>query len=508
MSKSNFDWTDAKEKYLKDNWSVETTHSLKLKLECTWYAVTKKAEELGLPPHPSNRWTTKEKQTLRELSEIYHYKTIARMMNKTEDAIYLKARRLGITLLQDRRKWPDEEETFFKESWGSMPIENLAKKMKRTVFSFKVKATRMKLGSMLLNNSDKLFISDIVDLLNVSHDRIYSTWKKLGLNVKLLKLTKKASYMYVTLEDLIDFLEKNQSEWDSRHLEVHILGLEPEWLKEKRKLDFLMPIKEYSEYGDDEIAKAKDLLHIGKDYVYIGAVLNRTPKAVAAKLRELVGGYRLSRFWKGWELKFLKDNYKSMTYKQIGAYIGRTGGAVSAKALEMEYKKKVGKEKMNSNDIYNKVNAQVREKDFHQLDIEGKKELINTELVNYTLEKIKHFKISQPPLDLAEVLKLIDETLETSEEKNEFFRHYTHYILKVASGLQGWEIIWWEEDALSLQDKPLITFNDDNKWDTLTTHRETPPINITLFVLDIFDNQFAKNEAIKLQKTISPKTKQ
>lgn len=32
-------------------------------------------------------------------------------MNKTENAIYIKARRLGITLIQDRRKWTEEEET-------------------------------------------------------------------------------------------------------------------------------------------------------------------------------------------------------------------------------------------------------------------------------------------------------------------------------------------------------------------------------------------------------------
>ena len=45
------------------------------------------------------------------------------------------------------------------------------------------------------------------------------------------------SYRYVEIKDLYEFLERNQNIWDSRNLEKNILGVEPEWLKEKRKLD-------------------------------------------------------------------------------------------------------------------------------------------------------------------------------------------------------------------------------------------------------------------------------
>lgn len=74
----------------------------------SWYAVCKVADEHGLEIPTSNEWTNEEIETLKLLSDKYHYSEIAKIMNKTENAIYIKARRLGITLIQVRRKWTEE----------------------------------------------------------------------------------------------------------------------------------------------------------------------------------------------------------------------------------------------------------------------------------------------------------------------------------------------------------------------------------------------------------------
>ena len=82
-------------------------------------------------------------------------------MNKTEKAVYLKARKLGITLIQDRKEWTKEEEKTLAELWGTKSIEKIAKKMKRYVFSLKVKAGRMGLGPMIQNNYEFITVSDM-----------------------------------------------------------------------------------------------------------------------------------------------------------------------------------------------------------------------------------------------------------------------------------------------------------------------------------------------------------
>ena len=260
MRREKFIFSEEQLKYIDENWYKESAHSMKLKFGCTWYAVVKAAEKLGYAAPESNEWTDNDVKRLRKLAEIYHYTIIAEMMGRSENAIYLKARRLGITLIMGRRKWTKQEEEKLSRLWGTVSIEVLAKEMKRTVFSLKVKAVRIGLGSMISNDYEKIIISDIIDVMNVSRDRITITWKKLGLNIKKVRVSENRTYMYVILDDLWEFLEKNQSQWDSRALEPFSLGLEPDWLPLKREQDRLMPPRQYKEWTSIEIQRGGELI--------------------------------------------------------------------------------------------------------------------------------------------------------------------------------------------------------------------------------------------------------
>ena len=110
MPGKKYEFTEEQVKYILENWGKESAHSMKKKFGCTWYAVCKVAESHGLQVPTSNVWTEEQIIILKELSDKYHYTEIARIMDKTENAIYIKARRLGITLIQDRRRWTPEEE--------------------------------------------------------------------------------------------------------------------------------------------------------------------------------------------------------------------------------------------------------------------------------------------------------------------------------------------------------------------------------------------------------------
>ena len=341
MPGKKYEFTEEQIKYILDNWGKESPHSMKNKFGCTWYAVCKVAESHGLEIPTSNAWTEEEIKVLKELSDKYHYTEIAKITGKTENAIYLKARRLGITLIQDRRKWTVEEETLLSDLWGVKSIEYIAKKMKRTVFSIKVKAVRMELGPMIRNNYDVITISDMVDLLNVTRDRIIDSWVKLGLKLKKAKLTNKMSYYTISWKDLMDFLENNQNEWDSRNVEKNMLGIEPDWLQEKRKRDTIENPLWYRKWTEDEIKKAESLFKNGKTYQEISSIIDRSEWAVANLLRNLGYSYMLPQYWKGKEIKYLRENYQDMTYQEIAEELGRTTKAISAKAEELGFQKKL-----------------------------------------------------------------------------------------------------------------------------------------------------------------------
>lgn len=340
-----YEFTEEEIKYIVEHWGTESAHSMKKRFGCSWYAVCKVAEKHGLEMPTSNEWSQEEIETLKELAEQYHYSEIAVMMNKSENAIYLKAKKLGLTLIQDRRNWTREEETLLSDLWGTRSIETIARTMKRTVFSLKVKAVRMKLGPMIKNNYDLITVSDISDLLNVTRDRITTTWITLGLNLKKKKLTNNMAYYVISWKDLIDFLEKNQNEWDSRCVDKNMLGTEPEWLKEKRARDAIENPLWYRRWTADEVKQAEELFQNGQDYTEIANIINRSEWAVANLLRNLGYSYRLPQFWKGKELKYLRENYQNMTYAEIAEVLRRTPKAIGAKAEELGYQKKLKFEK-------------------------------------------------------------------------------------------------------------------------------------------------------------------
>lgn len=345
MRGKKYEFSKEQIQYIIENWGKESPHSMKKRFGCTWYAVCKVAEEHSLEIPTSNEWTEDEINTLIELSDKYHYTEIANIMNKTENAIYIKARRLGITLIQDRRKWTPEEETTLSDLWGNKSIEVIAKTLKRSVFSLKVKAVRMGLGPMIQNNYDLITISDIMDLLNVSRDRITTTWIALGLNLKKKKLTKNTSYYTVTWDDLLKFLEANQNEWDSRNVEKNMLGAEPEWLIQKRKRDKEENPLWYRRWTEEEIKMVESLFKSGKNYEEIANQINRSIWSVTNLLRNMGYSYKLPQYWKGTELKYLRENYQNMTYSEIAEELGRTTKAIGAKAEEMGYQKRLIKQK-------------------------------------------------------------------------------------------------------------------------------------------------------------------
>ncbi|MEG1310153.1 MAG: hypothetical protein RSD06_04685 [Bacilli bacterium] len=341
MKGEKFIFTQEQIEYIIENWGKESAHSMKKKFGCSWSAVTNVAKANGLELPTLNEWTNEQIEALKLLSEEYHYKDIAKMMDKTENAIYLKARRLGITLIQDRRKWTKDEEEYLYERWGRDKIEKIARNMRRTVFSVKVKATRMHLGYMSQANIDQISVADISDILGVRAERITDTWIKHGLKLKKKKVSKNYGYYCIDLDNLMLFLKEHQDLWNSQNLEKNILGEESEWLLEKRKRDIENISFEYRIWTEEEIQLAEKLLIQGYNYEQISLQVNHSLVGVACKLRELGYSYRLPRFWKGEELKFLRENYEDMTYTEIAEKLGRTTKAVGERAEELGYQKRL-----------------------------------------------------------------------------------------------------------------------------------------------------------------------
>ena len=307
------------EEYQNSIWTEENTKELRNLVEEGKYlleitkimnkkdlTIIKKAKELGLTIKRENqkKWTREEQEELIELSKTKKISELVKILDRTSSSIKDQARRLGITLIPDRRNWTEEEyklleklvvedkkspkeiasilgrsedsitikinrrglkaqgndkrfwtseeEEILSDLWGTVSVDKIAEKLDRTVSSIKNKVFQLGLGSQMENNYDGISITQVAELFNVNDQTVSIYWISLGLKTTTRNISKTRKYRYVTINDLYDFLEKNQNIWDSRYLEKNILGKEPDWMIEKRKSDREKPI---GSFGIDYLTK-------------------------------------------------------------------------------------------------------------------------------------------------------------------------------------------------------------------------------------------------------------
>ena len=252
-------WTEEEENELKrlsDKFSIE---EIAEKMNKSYDSIIAKLYQLGIRAknYSNKRWTKEEESELLELLTSYSSFEVAEILERSEEAIIVKAISLGYNIDSKHRKWTQEEETLLSDLWGSESIENIAKKLNRTVSSITNRVYVLGLGPQIENNYDGLKIQDISDIFHVNRNVILTSWVSLGLKLSFRKRSNHSVYSYVQINDLYEFLETNQNIWDSRSLEKNILGVEPEWLKEKRIRDRLLPT---SEFGIENLTKQQLLL--------------------------------------------------------------------------------------------------------------------------------------------------------------------------------------------------------------------------------------------------------
>lgn len=320
-------------KYIKENWEKETISSMSKKLGCSRKAVSNQAKKMGLEL-PGQIWTDEQDQFLKENIEL-SAKEIAEKIGKTEQAIYNRISRLGLTKTPN---WTLEEEELLELYWGCEPVETIAKRVNKTVVAVLHKSKRMNLGNFFDANGEYLKVSQIENVLNVSGDKIRKNWFKNGLKFKKLKSSKNKFIYGVKIEDLFLFLEKNQNAFDARFLVPNILGPEPKWLIEKRKQDYKNPPSEYRIWNKSEIEILKFLLSKGKTQKEIGDKINRSESAVKYKVSDL--GLSEVRRWQPDEEEWLHKNFKEnlqMSNEEMASYLGRSKTSVSKRCRKLGY---------------------------------------------------------------------------------------------------------------------------------------------------------------------------
>ncbi len=214
---------------------------------------------------------------------------------------------------KDNGHWSDNDSEFLIKSWGSVPISILEKKFKKTKEQIEYRANYLGLGQMVRNNYDLIYLHDLTEIMGVNHKTITNTWIKKGLKPTYLQLTPKRTSIYFNLNDILDFLFKNQNLWDSRKLKRYALGIEPDWLFAKREKDHDDNLVNSGEWLPEERSRLIALIAIGKDNYEIAKILNRKYSSV----KSFISNYNLRELVSKEQIRCSCDNYNNLSVANI-----------------------------------------------------------------------------------------------------------------------------------------------------------------------------------------------
>lgn len=149
-------------------------------------------------------------------------------------------------------------------------------------------------------------------------------------------------------------------------------------------------------------------------------------------------------------------------------------------------------------DIYREIGLLLMERDFMFKPLEQQKKILDEAFKQYIYDKIMKLgpkQITGSSASNDERLLDVEDLLNTllmlipEKDRNKNAEFFVFCLNNVISNIQGWSIMWYVEDDPELISTPILNV-DMGKWNTLTTHEDTPPFQVFAFMYSQFQTEF------------------
>lgn len=187
------------------------------------------------------------------------------------------------------KTWQQHEIDYLCERWGTSPIKAISQKLKRSETAIAIKAGRLGLGPFL-ESGTYVTVNQLRQALGIGGGNYYITsWVKNRNFPIRKKRVRNNAFNIVYLDDFWRWAEKNRSALDFSKFEENSLGKEPDWVKEKRRQDFIIKAKyNTSPWTKHEDERLKTLLKTHRyTYKELSQKLGRKCGAIQSRIHEL-----------------------------------------------------------------------------------------------------------------------------------------------------------------------------------------------------------------------------
>jgi len=238
-----------------------------------------------------------------------------------------------------KKRWTPEDETYLMEKWGTLPIPTIANQLGRTIDAIRIRASRLHLGPVLMGGDYVTFNQLMLAMTGGTKCHSYQTesWvKKRGLPIHTKKVINNR-FLVVYLDEFWTWAEKNRSFIDFSKLEPLVLGKEPSWVAQQRKIDTVSFVNQRKDpWTQEEDQRLAYLLKQHKyTYAGISKELHRSAGAIQRRCCDLGLKERPVREsshnpWSDEDLQLMADMIRQgCSYTMIGdACGGRSEKAV------------------------------------------------------------------------------------------------------------------------------------------------------------------------------------
>lgn len=190
----------------------------------------------------------------------------------------------------NNRNWTQEEKDYLAENWGRVSVPSLSKHLNRTANAVMQMSTKLHLGAFLEAGDYVSFHQLLIAIgYNGKHSYHNKSWVKNRAFPVKYKQRNSVRIAVVYLEDFWEWAEKNQDFLDFSRFPENALGIEPDWVKRKRKQDF-KTLKGYKKipwtpYEDERL---RSLLRQHKySFAELSKMIGRTEGAIQRRITDL-----------------------------------------------------------------------------------------------------------------------------------------------------------------------------------------------------------------------------
>ena len=247
-----------------------------------------------------------------------------------------------------KRPWTPEDENYLAEKWGYASVPAIAKKLNRTKNAVVVRAQRLGLGAVLMAGGYVTLNQLLATVTGRERGNTYQrkSWvENRGLPVHRKKVNR-CSFSVVYLEEFWKWAEHNRSFLDFSKMEPLALGWEPAWVAEQRKKDYrACAIQRKDPWTADEDSRLKMLLSQHRyTWAELSEMLHRTTGAIQHRCRDLgikdrpvkADNHGKSAVWNERDYAVLADGIRhGDSYMAIGQALGKSEKAVRGKVYNV-----------------------------------------------------------------------------------------------------------------------------------------------------------------------------